>query len=143
MHHHPDHRGGTRIGEIVLYDITVSGDPIDIWVKIQRMRRAVNVRKTVGWKPFQSDETWLYFANHDARLCPICKQFAARKSYNGTNIPVDFPLNEKFIGIRKRLPKVHRHKPWLKGICRCNIEWVDPVGTLEKRFGEELESLNF
>ena len=126
-----------------MFTLTVSGDPIDIWVKMRRMQRAVKVRKTAGWKPFQSDEKWLYFANHDYRLCPVCEAFAARRNYNGTVIQTNFPMNEKFIGIRKRLPRVHRHKQWLKGICRCTIEWVDPIGTLEKRFGKELESMNF
>lgn len=107
------------------------------------MRRAVKVRKAIGWKPFQSDETWLYFTENDSRVCPVCKRNGARRTYNGTNIPVDFPMNERFVGIRKRLPRVHRHKRWLKGICRCTIEWVDPIGTLETRFGKELEAMNF
>jgi len=128
-----------------MFNITIKGDPLDLWIKSRRIQRAVKVRKTDGWKPFQSDETWLYhWEPPKERVCPVCQANAARKSYNGTIIQVEFPMNEGgFTSIKWRSPRVHRHKPWLKGECRCVIEWVDPIGTLEKRLGKEMEAMNF
>lgn len=122
-----------------MYDLTVRGSPAEVLAKLLNIRAVVKGRKEEGWKPFQADETWIYFSEQDSRVCPVCKANGARRSYNGTIIQVEFPRNERFIGIRKRLPRVHQHKPWLKGICRCTIEWRDPVGTLETRLGKEME----
>ena len=121
------------------YTLTVRGDLVQVAEKILMIRKLVKGRKAEGWKLFRADETWIYFAMADNNVCPVCKQFAAQRSFNGTIMQMNFPASEKFIGIRKRLPRVHRNRPWLKGWCRCNIEWVDPIGTLETRLGKEMK----
>ena len=130
---------GILCGVKKLYTLTVRGNIVEVQAKLLNIKWLLRERREMGWKPFQSDETWIYRSAADVKVCPECKRFAARRTYNGTNIPMDFPLNEKFIGIRKRRPKVHRHKPWLKGVCRCTISWVDAIKTLETRLGKEME----
>ena len=123
------------------YTLTVRGNLVEVQAKLLNIKYLVDARREEGWKPFQSDETWIYFAMPTG-ACPVCKAFAAQRSFNGTIMQMNFPMSERYVGIRKRLPRVHRNRPWLKGFCRCNIEWKDPVGTLERRLGREMKTVS-
>ena len=125
------------------YTLIVKGDPLEVQAKMVNIKYIVRARKEMGWKAFQSDETWHYKSMEDNNVCPVCKRHAARRVYNGTIIKVEFPIQTKTYGeIEWRAPNVHIHKRWLKGKCRCKLIWQDPMGTLERRLGKEMEMVS-
>ena len=134
---------GIRCGVKRLYTLTVSGNIVEVQAKLLNIKWLLKERKAIGWKPLQRDETWLYFSEADSRVCPVCKLNAARRTYNGANIQVDFPMNEGGVAsFKHRFPRVHRHKQWLEGACRCTLEWVEALKTLETRLGKEMEMVS-
>lgn len=121
--------------------VTVSGTFSDIRNKLLAISAVVKNRKYNGWPPFQADEEWFYESEQDDRVCPICLGFEAQQYYSGDAIPFDFPTREQIDPLRYVHPRVHQFYTEMRGICRCSLTWIDPIGTLRARLEEEIKEV--
>ena len=104
--------------------------------KLNHVMEVVRIREATGWPLLMADENWKYISMGDARVCPVCREFEAQGDFIGSEIPRVFPFYE-FIEDTIIKPHVHRMYPWLRGECRCHLEWPDAADVLERRLHEE------
>lgn len=125
--------------------ITVQGTPEEIFRKLTAAKAVTTFRNQAGWPMFQFDEEYTYIPVHDDRLCPVCAAFAGM--WNGAQIPVEFPdWRRPFHPFRVLInnevyPNVHTTYPFLKGDCRCVLNWDDYLYVLTNRLMTELEAV--
>jgi len=111
---------------------------------MRRLAGIVTFRKDDGWELFKSDETWTYFTAQDEpeRTCPICLGLAQNFDYSGDELKRDFPAREITESTRIR-PNVHEDPQYhfLKGRCRCIMEFQDYIQTLTERLADEMRKV--
>ena len=123
--------------------MTISGTPGEVVKKLVAAKAVTTYRKQAGWTLFNADEEWDYIPIHDERLCPVCASFEGR--WNGLALPIEFmdwrrPLHPyQILANNEVYPNVHTTYPYLRGNCRCVLEWVDYLYTLTNRLMDELE----
>ena len=121
--------------------IIVSGTFEEIKQKILAISAVVEYRQIFGWRPFQSDETWWYLTHPEKSfmgVCPVCLGFEAQEQFTGDWIPDAFPDREQVDPLHLIRPRVHMSRPDLKGECRCELLWYNPVEVLAERLREEM-----
>ena len=130
--------------------VVLSGSLDEVYRKLLAAKAVTSYRKVDGWKLFQSDETWTYETQHDAKVCPVCQSFESYfgSGLSGIVIPlvlpewhrthpiVDLPNNAIY-------PNVHEmpEYSWLRGICRCIAYFNDYLFVLAERLMREIGDL--
>ena len=98
----------------------------------------------MGWLVFQADETWQYVTRPElGAVCPLCG------GLDGVTIPGDqVPIRFPYYTYNPATPFVARprtHQPDLSQFfheeCHCDLIWLDPLETLEKRLHAEKETV--
>jgi len=130
-----------------LATIRVSGSLEAVREQLRRIAAHIRGRKDDGWTAFRDDETWEYYTEED-NVCYICEGFGREFEIAGWRIldemPDQMPTNYSDTLYRHRYPNIHESQnlyPGLRGVCRCNMFWRDPVETLTQRLGRELEMI--
>ena len=128
--------------------IRVSGAIDDVKQQLRRLSSLIKFRKQNGWTAFLDDEVWEYFTEQDDRVCPFCEGLGSRFEIGGWEVPLDIPdqkpLNDADPLRRHRYPNIHASQnlyPGLRGDCRCNMFWREPLLTLVNRLGREMEEV--
>lgn len=108
--------------------------------KLGQVQEIARNRAAVGWEPLLPDESWMFMTMGDERVCPVCggeerkiarfTGYREHKVYQGSAIPGEFPF------YNFETPTLIR--PLIHNNCRCRLEWIDPVGTLQRRLHAEL-----
>lgn len=130
---------GTSVGgNLLLVEIVIRGNLETLLRYCLQMKGVSALRKSTGWELFQDDEDWTYEAQMDERVCPTCREYDIIKSFSGSRIPLEFPAREVLDSKTELYPRVHKTRPWLKGICRCIMRWIGASIVLAERFGREL-----
>lgn len=78
---------------------------------------SILIPRRYGVTFFSKQDTWLYQAVEDERLCPICDRHADTHIFNGLHLRAKFPYWEI---IDENTIKAHAHMP-RDDNCRCYL----------------------
>ncbi len=104
----------------------------------------IDNRNAVGWLVFQADETWRYITHPElGTVCPLCGSFDGT-TMAGNQIPVKFPYHT-YNSSTPFVARPRTHQPDLSQFfeeeCHCDLIWLHPLDTLEKRLHTEKEEV--
>lgn len=127
------------MGELVLM-----GSLEEIRGKTQAVMNIIDRYNATGWLVFQADETWQYVIHPEiGTVCPLCKSFSEMR-ITGTQIPIQFPYYT-YDPSSPFMARPRTHQPDLSQFfdeeCHCDLIWLDPLETLEKRLHAEKEAV--
>jgi hypothetical protein len=113
--------------------------------KLLTVSAIIKMRKYSGWHPFQDDESWVYHAIFDHRICPVCEEYGNIQNFTGPDFPINWPDNRAIDpsdGLkRQRWAETHITNPELRGQCRCVLQWESPAQTLTERLHQEIKDV--
>jgi hypothetical protein len=116
-------------------NLTISGSPLEVRAKLQRIKDAIDARNSQGYTPKQMDETWKYFTAQDERVCPTCGPLHGSEM-RGAYILGDYPYYESVTYSKIMVHNATDYHDPEK--CRCTAEWQNIHDTLVMRVHVEL-----
>uniref|UniRef100_A0A6M3MEJ0 Uncharacterized protein n=1 Tax=viral metagenome TaxID=1070528 RepID=A0A6M3MEJ0_9ZZZZ len=119
--------------------LTVTGNLEGLQVRLERIQRIIQHRKTVGYPFFHSSERWKYFTRPDlGEVCPVCAQYD-QQVFTGDQVKAFFPYVEAWPEFYEAFP--HTHMPDLSQFmgepCHCELKLLNPVEAFEAQLHRE------
>lgn len=125
-------------------ELTLIGSLEELQEGTLAVMRVIDNRNAIGWSVFQADETWQYVIHpEEGTVCPLCGSFSNMRII-GDQIPIKFPYYT-YDPSTPFMARPRTHQPDISQFfneeCHCDLIWLNPLETLERRLHAEKEAV--
>ena len=120
--------------------LTVTGTLEGVEVRLGRIKRIIDHRKTTGYPPFHPSERWQYITRPDlGKVCPVCAPHNGQ-IYTGDVLKTLFPYID-YIGNYMAFPRTHATPEAqiqrIVGPCNCETHLLNAAEAFEEQMHRE------